>query len=62
MEHPAVQILIGIPGPLVLTRSGKTLVFRTSNISASRKKLVTLIKMSWYRASSSERSASSSPA
>ena len=53
VEQPNDQIRTGSWGGRSLIRRGKTLLLMASNASGLRKKLVMLIRMSWYSASSS---------
>ena len=50
VEQPVTQILTGVSGGRPFKTSGKTLVFKASKVSGSRKKLVTLISRSSYKA------------
>jgi hypothetical protein len=56
VEQPGTQMRIAVFGRLAARMSGKTRLFSDSKTAGSRKKLVTLIRMSWYSASSSVRS------
>ena len=53
MEQPIVQTRIGSFRDRALTSLGKILDLSASKASGSRKKRVTLIRMSWYNASTS---------
>ena len=47
VEHPGTQIRMGASAGLVFRICGKTLCLSISKVSGSRKKLVTLIRISW---------------